>query len=301
MLEAAGLALGAFAGLRLGAAARDEVASHEHEDEAAQSENSAGSRRNSRTKLLAKGRARQVEGVVTVMLVGEAGVGKTQLCARLATEREQAQMALEGRGPTIAPTWRRAECDLLLDEEHADETRLCFQLLDTPGRRCFAELLVPFYRTCGALVLVFDVGSAASYAEMQRTWLERARKYRLHASRQAPASTVVLAHVLDERAEREVTRRDAASWCAGHSLPYFETHAKDTGANSGWRKMLVHLGRTNLGYKVESTYAATPGVRRSLTAASGGGSFKRALGPANGATPVGSFKLGGAPTPGELH
>ena len=145
MLEAAGLALGAFAGLRLGAAARDEVASHEHEDEAAQLENSAGSRRNSRTKLLAKGRARQVEGVVTVMLVGEAGVGKTQLCARLATEREQAQMALEGRGPTIAPTWRRAECDLLLDEEHADETRLCFQLLDTPGRRCFAELLVPFY------------------------------------------------------------------------------------------------------------------------------------------------------------
>ena len=73
MLEAAGLALGAFAGLRLGAAARDEVASHEHEDEAAQLENSAGSRRNSRTKLLAKGRARQVEGVVTVMLVGEAG------------------------------------------------------------------------------------------------------------------------------------------------------------------------------------------------------------------------------------
>jgi len=44
---------------------------------------------------------------------------------------------------------------------------------------------------------------------------------------------------------------------------------------------------------------ATPGVRRSLTAASGGGSFKRALGPANGATPVGSFKLaGGAQTPG---
>ena len=60
MLEAAGLALGAFAGLRLGAAARDEVASHEHEDEAAQLENSAGSRRNSRTKLLAKGRARPV-------------------------------------------------------------------------------------------------------------------------------------------------------------------------------------------------------------------------------------------------
>ena len=139
-------------------------------------------------------------------------------------------MALEGRADDRAE-WRRAECDLLLDEEHADETRLCFQLLDTPGRRRFAELLVPFYRTCGALVLVFDVGSAASRRDAA-TWLERARKYRLHASRQAPASTVVLAHVLDERAERE-----ARTW-RRPLLPYLETHAKDTGANSGWRKTL---------------------------------------------------------------
>ena len=110
---------------------------------------------------------------------------------------------------------------------------------------------------------------------MQRHWLELAKRFRLHASRQAPASTVVLAHVLDERAEREVRRIDASTWCASQKLPYFETHAKDVGAHAGWRKMLLHIGRTCSGYPVPTDYAAAPAAaRRSLT---GGASFKRAV------------------------
>ena len=37
------------------------------------------------------------------------------------------------------------------------------QVLDTPGRREMAPLLVPFYRQCAAVALVFDTGSLASF------------------------------------------------------------------------------------------------------------------------------------------
>ena len=123
-------------------------------------------------------------------------------------------------------------------------------------------------RRCAAVVLVFDTGSAESFAKLQRYWLAQVQRQRLYLIRQPPGSTVVLAHVVDEvwplppmhtsrvahpsplaalsraqRREREVTRRDASSWCAANALPYFETHAKDS---SGWRHMLAHLAHACL-------------------------------------------------------
>ena len=54
----------------------------------------------------------------------------------------------------------------------------------------------------------------------------------------AAGTCVVLAHVIDERRERQVTRREASAWCELNGLPFFETHPADI---RGWRRLLVHL------------------------------------------------------------
>ena len=79
-----------------------------------------------------------------------------------------------------------------------------------------------------AVVLVFDVGSSASFARMKAMWFSAVRLYRLVAgASHAPETTVVLAHIIDERRERQVTRREAAAWAQQQGLPYFETHPNE--------------------------------------------------------------------------
>ena len=109
---------------------------------------------------------------------------------------------------------------------------------------------MPFYRDVQACILVFDVGSSLSFARMKAFWYSATRLHRFHTpgARQKPGSTVVLAHIIDERRERQVTRREAAAWCQQQKLPYFETHYHDTAA---WRRMLVHLARVCLGYATD--------------------------------------------------
>ena len=198
------------------------------------------------------------EAAVTLMLVGDSEVGKTLLCARLVTAAAAEALAHEA-ARTVAPTWRRAEADVLLDAAHARPTRVAFQLLDTPGADSLSQLLVPFYRSCDVLALVFSVASSASFARLQSTWFAQARAQRLNVGRPRAGTAIIVAHVIDERASRQVSRRDAASWCADAGLPYFElSQTSDTAyAREGWERMLQHVARVALGYKVQEVGGAS--------------------------------------------
>lgn len=252
-LEAAAIACGLAGGVKLWSylqAELDELRGHpDHETAGADAAGAADSGRGAAAK-------RKVEGTLTVMLVGDSRIGKTLFCSRVVASTSRQPLA-EDEGLTFAPTWLRAEMDVQLDESERRETRLCFHLLDTPGREQFEPLVAPFYRDAAALVLMFDVGSAASFMRLQSYWLTQTQRQRKYVSRQTPGSIVVLAHVLDERKEREVTRRDASNWCLQNQLPYFETHYHD---NSAWKRMLVHLARVCLGYAT-SAPAAAPAAR----------------------------------------
>lgn len=87
---------------------------------------------------------------------------------------------------------------------------------------------------------MFDVSSLQSFVNLQGFWLTQAQQQRLYLRQYPPSTTIVLAHMIDERRDRQVSRRDASSWCAAMGLTYFETHPKDLSAT---RKMLLHLAR----------------------------------------------------------
>ena len=166
---------------------------------------------------------------MTVMLVGEPGAGKSLFCERISNPD-----GLGGRSlpKTMAPQWVRAE--VLLPGALG---RVSFMFLDTPGS--MPELSIPFYRQVNSVVLVFDVGSSQSFAKMKTLWYSAVRLHRDAAggARTAADSTIVLAHVIDERRERQVTRREAAAWCQQMKLPFFETHP----AEKPLPRVLTHL------------------------------------------------------------
>ena len=87
---------------------------------------------------------------------------------------------------------------------------------------------------------MFDVSSLQSFVNLQGFWLTQAQQQRLYLRQYPPSTTVVLAHMIDERRDRQVSRRDASSWCAAMGITYFESHPKDP---SAIRKMLLHLAR----------------------------------------------------------
>jgi len=253
-LEAGALVLGLAGGFKLWKLVQTELSFlHAEED---QPTDSTSAETPARLAVPVK----NVEGTLTVMLVGDSAVGKTLFCSRVIASTTRQDLA-EDDGPTFAPNWLRAELDLQLDEKVRKESRLCFHFLDTPGRPELEQLLAPFYRQAAGLVLVFDAGSLASFTRMQSHWLAQVKAQRVQWTRQTAGSVVVLAQVLDERIERQVTRRDASSWCLHHQLPYFETHEKD---NAGWRRMLTHLARVCLGltrYMQQAPDAFSPELR----------------------------------------
>ena len=183
----------------------------------------------------------------TIMLVGEPSVGKSLFLARItAPDGNTGRHALP---KTMAPAWQQA--DVLLPSQGARQGRVStaaaatlsagratFQVLDTPG--CLPELCVPFYRGVQCVVLMFDVGQASSFAKLKSDWFAAVTLHRLDArgNRHPRETTVVLAHVVDERRNREVTRREAAAWCSSVGLPFFETHPAELQP-----KVLGHLAR----------------------------------------------------------
>ena len=249
-LEVAAIVAGLTGGYKLWSLVQDEVdlqAEEEDQDDELTATDASSSR--------PKKPKRNVEATVTVMVVGEAGVGKTLFCNRICSSTAGEPLPAYD-GQTFAPSWMRAELDLQLDELDRRETRLCIHLLDTPGRAEFEPLVAPFYRQAAALILVFDVGSMASFLRVQSYWLAQVRAQRTQLTRSAAGTVVVLAHVVDELNERQVARRDASNWCLQNQLPYFETGPKD---NAAWKRMLTHLARVCLGYASSQPPPGQPG------------------------------------------
>ena len=180
------------------------------------------------TTAVSDQRATDTKMTMTVMMVGESGVGKTLLCSRITHIDGPGRETL---AKTLTPTWQPVDLDV-------DQSKVCFQILDTPGRPGLKPLCAPFCRPVDAVVMVFDVSNPASFDALKYSWLDDVMQHRLGNSQRLDGTCIVLANVIDERRERQVRRVDASSWCLENDLPYFETHPLD---QTAWKRMLAHL------------------------------------------------------------
>lgn len=131
-----------------------------------------------------------------MLLLGDSGVGKTSLVARLTTnafEREQRA--------TVGVDFARYELAV-------NGAELVLALWDTSGQERYGALVPQFYRHADALVLVYDTTNGASLDALRRRWWPA---FAAHASRE-PYVVAVLGNKIDNAAARVVTREEGAEF-----------------------------------------------------------------------------------------
>lgn len=153
-------------------------------------------------------RGRGAAALVKVILLGDAGVGKTTLICKYTGKpiNEKASVGAE----------------IFNKMTDVDGKQVNFNFWDTAGQEKFNSLGVAFFRGCNACVLVYDVTNRKSFdalAKWKREFLEHA------APRDAENFPIfVVGNKSDLSNERMVGVEDAESWArANTKMGYFET------------------------------------------------------------------------------
>jgi len=144
-----------------------------------------------------------------VLLVGDAGVGKTCVLQRFAD------------GTFVSSTRATVGMDLkrTLIELDGSGERVTLQIWDTAGQEMFRSIISSYYRGAHGVILMFDVTRMRTFDALE-SWLGEVR-----AKCAEGVAIVLVGNKLDAE-EREVSFEQAGAWAKARGLPYIETSAK---------------------------------------------------------------------------
>ncbi|GFN81559.1 ras-related protein rab-1a [Plakobranchus ocellatus] len=136
--------------------------------------------------------------------------------------------------------------------EEVSGARIKLQMWDTAGQDRFRSVASNFYRCANAIVIVFDVRSARSFAEVEG-WVAEARRYGPPGCHCLLIGNKVDTNEKEENdlSQRQVTEAEASLLAERLAMSYLETSAK-TGRNvqeafTSLAKQFVHKRREENG------------------------------------------------------
>jgi Ras-related protein Rab-11B len=148
--------------------------------------------------------------VVKLVMVGDSGVGKSNLVLRW-TEN----VFYEQTMPTVGVEYALKMINL-------NGKRIKVQIWDTAGHERFRAITSAYYRATQGCVLVYDVTSTAAFVSLNH-WLAEVSE---HAPRDVCA--VIVGNKSDLVALRAVTPDEGSEYAAQHNVAFLETSAKDS-------------------------------------------------------------------------
>mmetsp|Transcript_57139 Transcript_57139/g.66789 ORF Transcript_57139/g.66789 Transcript_57139/m.66789 type:complete len:235 (+) Transcript_57139:135-839(+) len=208
-----------------------------------------------------------------VVMLGDSGVGKTSLVARLTNPDRP-------MNHDISATMGIEFDTQMLDTENG---KVKAQIWDTAGQERFARVLLPtYFRKAKGVILVYDVTNAKSFESLSERWMTQLND---HATSDDLAKLLV-GNKSDLEASREVPRERADQFGMEFGMEMLETSAK-SGENvlAAFEKLIgiVHSRALNAskakgGIKLsgQSNGAASEGFKLEDTGASGAGGDKKA-------------------------
>uniref|UniRef100_A0A8C6TLI4 small monomeric GTPase n=1 Tax=Neogobius melanostomus TaxID=47308 RepID=A0A8C6TLI4_9GOBI len=151
--------------------------------------------------------------IFKIIVIGDSGVGKTCLtyrfCAGKFPEKTEA---------TIGVDFRERLVDI-------DGEKIKIQLWDTAGQERFRKSMVQhYYRNVHAIVFVYDMTNAASFASLP-AWIEECQQHALGPE----VPRILVGNKCDLQDSLQVGTDAAQQFADSHSMPLFETSAKSPG------------------------------------------------------------------------
>uniref|UniRef100_M4BM76 Uncharacterized protein n=1 Tax=Hyaloperonospora arabidopsidis (strain Emoy2) TaxID=559515 RepID=M4BM76_HYAAE len=191
------------------------------------------------------------ESILKVVLIGDSGVGKSNLVRRF-TKNQYKPQCVQTVGFEFATKTIRV-----------GDRRLKAQIWDTAGRERFQSLTAAYYRNAVGAMIVYDITSRSSF-EHVTGWLAQVHE---HAHESLVLVLVGnkcdLAHLLESR---EVSTLEAARFAAKHSMEFLETSALDaTNVVDAFKRMIVPVGRLLSPTEPLQIARLPPGWRRVLS------------------------------------
>ncbi|XP_077387427.1 RAB33B, member RAS oncogene family a [Festucalex cinctus] len=157
--------------------------------------------------------------IFKIIVIGDSGVGKTCLtyrfCAGKFPEKTEATIGVDFRERLV----------------EIDGEKLKIQLWDTAGQERFRKSMVQhYYRNVHAVVFVYDVTNAASFRSLP-AWIEECKQHALGTE----VPRILVGNKCDLQDSVQVGTDVAQQFADSHSMPLFETSAKNPNSQGGMR------------------------------------------------------------------
>ncbi|KOO23824.1 member ras oncogene family [Chrysochromulina tobinii] len=146
--------------------------------------------------------------IFKVLLIGDAGVGKSSILLRFTDDSFEEQMA-----STIGVDFRVKTVTL-------GGKTVKLTIWDTAGQERFRTLTSSYYRGCHGVILVYDVNERESFTHLQQ-WLEELELY----STTQHFVKLLVGNKIDVK-DRQVTVEEAETFARRQAMMYIETSAK---------------------------------------------------------------------------
>lgn len=201
-----------------------------------------------------------------IVMLGDSGVGKTSLVARLTNPDRP-------MNHDISATMGIEFDTQMLDTKHG---KVKAQIWDTAGQERFARVLLPtYFRKAKGVILVYDITNAKSFESLSERWMAQLND---HASSDDLAKLLV-GNKSDLESSREVSREKAEQFCMEYGMEMLETSAKSgenvlqafekligvvhdralsASKNKGGIKGMENASAGNSGFKLDDQDAAKP-------------------------------------------
>lgn len=144
-----------------------------------------------------------------VVLIGDAGVGKTCLVRRFTQG-----LFPPGQAATIG-------VDFMIKTVEIEGEKIKLQIWDTAGQEKFRSITQSYYRAANALILVYDVCSQSTFDTLPQ-WMIDIESFAKHK---------VLAYLVGNKIDlvnnREIPTHIGQEWADRYEMKFLETSAKE--------------------------------------------------------------------------
>jgi len=147
--------------------------------------------------------------LLKILLIGDAGVGKTALVGRFVDKQFEDYRATIG-------------VDFKLQTVEIDDKVTKLQLWDTAGQERFRTVTKAYFRGAHGVVIVYDITNTASWEQLTDYWMTEIEENAPHN-----AVLMIIGNKLDLESQRQIPVQTAKKFAKTNDALFLETSAKD--------------------------------------------------------------------------